>query len=174
MVHFLRGGQNRQPPFQDSYYSYLVVGGGFDARIMIVKRSFWLVRHQFLAACSQDLLGVTPTKKLPTSWHPPRWWGGHDVAFFTQEHTRIVRICCRGDRIGDIELKGCTLDFGKSARLVCQPTQRHLCLLHKKFWLWTHQKKELLCFGPKASYFFLIAPPNTVTNLVELIRIDDK
>jgi hypothetical protein len=31
----------------------------------MVKRSFWLVRHQFLAACSQSLLEETPKKKPP-------------------------------------------------------------------------------------------------------------
>jgi hypothetical protein len=30
--------------------------------------------------------------------------------------------CCQRERIGDIELKEGALDFGKSARLVCQQT----------------------------------------------------
>ncbi len=50
---------------------YLVVGGGLDAIIMMVKHSFWLFCHQFLAACSQNLLGVTPTKNCQRHDIPP-------------------------------------------------------------------------------------------------------
>jgi hypothetical protein len=39
-----------------------------------------------------------------------------------QEHTQTKQICCQGEQIGDIELKGGALDFGKSARVVCQQT----------------------------------------------------
>jgi hypothetical protein len=41
-----------------------------------------------------------------------------------QEQAQIKQICFRGEHIGDIELKGGALDFGKMVRLVCQPTQR--------------------------------------------------
>jgi hypothetical protein len=86
---------------------------------MMVKRSFWLVRHQFLAACSQNLMGVTPTKNCQR----------HDIPRGDGE---IMTLHFYRDRIGDIELKGGALDFGKLARLVYQPTQRHSCLLPKK------------------------------------------
>ncbi len=141
--------------------------GGFDTRIMMVERLFWLVCQQFLAVCSQKLLGVTPTKNhtyeitanvmtspgvMGRSWH----------CIFTQEYTRIMRIYCRGDRIGDIELKGGMLDFGKSARLVCQPTQRHLCLLPKKIWLWTHKKKNFLWLHPLLAVPAISAPSERI------------
>jgi hypothetical protein len=60
---------------------------------------------------------------------------------------KTKQICCRGERIGDIELKGGALDFGKLARLVCQQTQR----FNKNSDSEPTKKKELLCFVPKAS-----------------------
>ncbi len=100
----------------------------------MVKRSFWLVRHLPVLGCVQpELAGGDTYKKTANVMTSPGVMGRSRRCIFTQEHRRIMQICCLGDRIGDIELKGGVLDFGKLARLVCQPTQRHSCLLLKKF-----------------------------------------
>jgi hypothetical protein len=73
-----------------------------------------------------------------------------------------MRIYCRGDCICDIELKESALDFGKSVRLVCQLTNAIRVFFPKKSDC-EPAKKELLCFVPKASYFFMIAPPTNTS-----------
>jgi hypothetical protein len=80
-----------------------------------------------------------------------------------QEHAQTKRICCLGECIGDIELKGGALDFGKSARLVCQQTcgeSKKMGVSARKFQGVIPPKKKNFCvLCLKLGNFYMSAPP---------------
>ncbi len=103
-----------------------------------------------LGCMQPELAGGDTYKKTTNVMTCPGVMGRSWRCIFTQEHTRIMQICCRGGRIGDIESKGAhwILEnwWGWSAS---QPNAiRVFC---PKILTVNPQKKEILCFVPKAS-----------------------
>jgi len=109
-----------------------------------------------------ELHGGTTNKKNANVMTSPGVIGRSWRCHLTHEQSRSMRICSRGERIGDIDLKGGALYFGKLARLVCQQTSENLSKptrFFKKILKENTQKKELLCFVQKSSTFVYVRTP---------------
>ncbi len=72
---------------------------------------------------------------------------------------KTKQICCQGEHIGDIKLKGGALDFEKLARLVCQQTSANPMLQQKKSDREPAKKKDFCVLCLKLANFFMIEPP---------------
>jgi hypothetical protein len=118
------------------------------------------VRQQLLTCALQEYDGGHNYKKNPDVMTSPGTMGRPWRRLLTQEHTQTKQICCRGEQIGDIEIKGGALDVGKLATVVCQQT----CGLSEAFGFhskWNRQ--EIKKIGVSARKFWGMNPPKKRT-----------